>query len=159
MGTQSKEFVCGLLPGIWASVQREFWFHPEQGPDKKIHVRWFKESRLFLVSVYLLSIFIIFHIILGTLVLASTNFVGPKDAIGIMARYVASVIICRVILMHELAVVKGCYNSNGGQYVNTEEKDYGIWKLDFNVSEKKGLVLESIVSIDSNVVGTITEVA
>jgi hypothetical protein len=159
IGTQSRKFVRALLSRIWSLVQREFWLHPEQGPDERIHVQWFKESRLFLASAYLLTIFFIFHIILGTLVLASTNFIGPGDAIGIMARYIASVIVCRVILMYELAVVKECYNSNDSIDVNVEEKDYGIWKLDSNVSEKKGLALETITSIDSNVVETITEVA
>jgi hypothetical protein len=158
IATQSIEFVRTLLPRIWSSVQREFWMHPEQGPDEKIHVQWFKESRLFLASAYLLSIFIIFHIILGTLVLASTNFIGPADAIGIMARYIVSVIICRVILMYELAVVKECYNSNGSLDVNIEEKDYGIWKLDSNVNEKKAMALETVASIDDGPTETITEV-
>jgi hypothetical protein len=95
----------------WDTIRREFWTHPDQGPDEKIHIQWFKETRLFTISAWLLSVFIILHIILGTLIMSSTNFIGPRDALGIMTRYIISAVTCRVILVYELAIARVGYRN------------------------------------------------
>ena len=74
--------------------------------EERLRYKMIPESRWFTFLAWALSVFIIFHIILGTFILSSTNFVGPKDSLGIMARYVLSVIICRAIVLYELAVLR-----------------------------------------------------
>ena len=89
---------------------REFCLGTE-GPKEKLYFHLIPESRLFTLLAWLLSVCTIFNIILGTLILSSTNFVGPKDALGVMARYILSVIVCRVILLYELAVLRVEYKN------------------------------------------------
>lgn len=84
-------------------ARREFDSQPKE-PEERLQYAIVPESRCFTFLAWLLSVLIIFHIILGTFILSSTNFVGPKDALGILARYILSVIICRVIVVCELAV-------------------------------------------------------
>jgi len=109
--------VSASLASLRDIILREFWIHPDQlkGPPEKIYIDWYYESILFTILAWVLSVFFILHIILGTLILSSTYFVGPRDALGIMVRYVLSVIICRVILVYELAIVRAGYNNAGSQ--------------------------------------------
>ncbi|KAI9692302.1 MAG: hypothetical protein M1822_006533 [Bathelium mastoideum] len=86
-------------------VVREFCLD-DDGQNQKLYFHLYPESRCFTFLAWFTSVLIVFHIILGTLILSSTNFVGPKDALGIMARFILSVIICRVILVYELAVLR-----------------------------------------------------
>ena len=46
------------------------------------------------------------HWIFGTLVFSSTLFIGTLDALGVIARYLASALVCRIILLVELAGVR-----------------------------------------------------
>ena len=46
------------------------------------------------------------HWIFETLVFSSTLFIGTLDALGVIARYIASAIICRMILLVELAGIR-----------------------------------------------------
>lgn len=107
LGSNSRRWVSWF----WNSIRRELYFHPEQGPSNMIFVQSFKETKLFIALAWLLSVLIIFHIILGTLILSSTSFIGPRDALGVMARYIVSVVICRVIVVYELAVVRVQYKN------------------------------------------------
>jgi hypothetical protein len=109
----------------WNMIRRELWLHLEKGSEERIYIRLFKETRLFIISAWFLSVLIVFHIILGTLVLSSTTFIGPRDALGVMARYVISVITCRVILVYELAVVRACYR-NGLNTISREKNQEGL---------------------------------
>ena len=47
------------------------------------------------------------HWIFGTLVFSSTLFIGTLDALGVIARYLASALVCRMILLVELAGIRG----------------------------------------------------
>ncbi|KAG5789268.1 hypothetical protein H9Q69_011665 [Fusarium xylarioides] len=67
----------------------------------KIHT--FRETKTFLVLSWWQSTITILHILFGTLVFSGMLFVGTKDALMIVGRYIAGVAICRVILMYELA--------------------------------------------------------
>ena len=114
----------------WGNIiRREFWLHLEQGSKERIYIQLFKETRLFIISAWLLSVFIVFHIILGTVILSSTTFIGPRDALGVMARYVISVITCRVILVYELAVVRACYKK-GLNTKSRENNQEGVLRAD-----------------------------
>ena len=46
------------------------------------------------------------HWIFGTLVFSSTLFIGTLDALGVIARYLASALVCRMILLVELAGIR-----------------------------------------------------
>ncbi|KAF2421116.1 hypothetical protein EJ08DRAFT_673035 [Tothia fuscella] len=80
---------------------------------------------LFVVLAWSLSVFIVMHIILGTLTLSSIIFVKSKDALAIMARYIASVVVCRMILLYELAVIRNdrpcTLEVEGSRYDQTQE--------------------------------------
>jgi TRAP-type C4-dicarboxylate transport system permease small subunit len=78
-----------------------------------------QRMQLFVICAWFLSVVTVFHIILGSLILSSTNFIGPRHALGVMARYVISVVVCRVILVYELAIVRICYR-NG---LNEKERE------------------------------------
>ena len=47
------------------------------------------------------------HWVLGTLVFSSTLFIGTLDALGVFTRYLASALVCRMILLVELAGIRG----------------------------------------------------
>ena len=70
------------------------------------------ESKTFLVTVWLESTFTILHVVFGTLVFSGTLFVGTKDALGIVGRYIAGVAVCRIILMYELAGLRESCDSS-----------------------------------------------
>lgn len=61
------------------------------------------ENLLFIIISWLASTSTVFHIVFGTLVLAGTLFISPQDAIAVVARYFASTIVCRTILMYEIS--------------------------------------------------------
>jgi hypothetical protein len=52
---------------------------------------------------WVLSVYVIVHVVYGMLVLSSLYFIGPRDALGVVGRYMASVLVCRVIVMYEIA--------------------------------------------------------
>jgi len=109
-----------LHPSVheWAKRFRsefsKFWRN-EIGWDRReglqpIYVRWFRETRTYIVGSWIHSTGTVVHIIFGTLVFSGMNFVGPRDATQILGRYMASIVGCRVVLMYELAIVRERYN-------------------------------------------------
>ncbi|KAM7195840.1 hypothetical protein V8F33_006489 [Rhypophila sp. PSN 637] len=76
---------------------------PAAAEGYQVRIVTFVERKTFLVAAWTLSMLTVFHIIYGTVVFASTTFIGIQDALTILARYIASVACCRVILMYELA--------------------------------------------------------
>lgn len=63
----------------------------------------FKETKRFLLAAWWESTLTILHVVFGTLIFSSLLLVGIKDALSIVGRYMASVALCRIILMYELA--------------------------------------------------------
>lgn len=53
------------------------------------------------------------HWIFGTLVFSSTLFIGTLDGLGVIARYLASALVCRMILLVELAGITGEQGRDG----------------------------------------------
>jgi hypothetical protein len=127
----------------WNIIRREFCLHLKQGQREKIYIKWFEESRLFTISAWFLSVLIVFHIILGTLILSGTTFIGPRDALGVMMRYIASVVACRVILLYELAVMRACYK-NGGNDESRHSNQEGVLRSEFG---QKGENYSSVQTI------------
>lgn len=102
---RSWSTLLNIFPACKRMAIRELCWGGE-GPEERLYFVLIPGSRCFTFMAWILSVFVVFHIILGTLILSGTAFVGPKDALGIMVRYILSVIICRVILVYELAVLR-----------------------------------------------------
>jgi hypothetical protein len=49
------------------------------------------------------------YLIYGTLTLSSITFISVRDGVTVIARYMASVICCRLILIYELACLRDAY--------------------------------------------------
>ncbi|KAI5924581.1 hypothetical protein F4810DRAFT_664254 [Camillea tinctor] len=74
-----------------------------------IRVKTFPETKTFIFLAWFLSPGIICHIIFGTILMSSLTFIGPKDAFGVVGRYMLSVLACRIILMYEIAGLREGY--------------------------------------------------
>ncbi|KAF7505702.1 hypothetical protein GJ744_000551 [Endocarpon pusillum] len=96
-----------------------------EGPKEKLYFDLIPESRCFTSMGWTLSVLVVFHMILGTLIMASTSFVGPKNALGIMARYILSVVICRIIVVYELAVLRVEYKNAAADVCQCTVRDSG----------------------------------
>ncbi|KAI0602517.1 hypothetical protein F4775DRAFT_534321 [Biscogniauxia sp. FL1348] len=72
------------------------------------------ERKRFLTWSWVLSTCTIFHILFGTLLLSSLLFIGPQDALVVIVRYMMSVLVCRVVLMFELAGLRERYRPSPG---------------------------------------------
>lgn len=94
----------------WGHVRRrlkgEFKLSLNNGPVK---VKTLAEGKRHIVIGWTLSVFSILHIIFGTMMLSSLLFVGPRDALKVIARFVGSGLSCRVITMYELAGLRENY--------------------------------------------------
>ena len=73
---------------------------PNGGNIKSILISW------------IVSIHITCHVIGGTLTFSSLIFITVRDAITVISRYLASLLVCRAILMYELAVLRDKYRSS-----------------------------------------------
>lgn len=74
--------------------------------QESVKVKFFKECRLYIFLSWALSTGIICHIIFGTFLMSSFLFLGPNDAMGVAGRYMASVLLCRILLMYEIAGIR-----------------------------------------------------
>ncbi|KAK4179625.1 hypothetical protein QBC36DRAFT_322163 [Triangularia setosa] len=84
---------------------------PSASAGFEVRIVTFQESKLFLVAAWAGSMATVFHIIFGTLIFASTTFIGIEDALSIVGRYIGSVSVCRIILMYELAGLRESFAS------------------------------------------------
>ncbi|KAI0536187.1 hypothetical protein GGR58DRAFT_514764 [Xylaria digitata] len=90
---ESKE-IMGLVPAVYGD---------------EIRVTFFKEDELYVAWSWILSTATVIHILFGSLVLSGLLFIGPRDALVIIIRYVASVLLCRVLVTFELAGMRYRY--------------------------------------------------
>lgn len=65
-----------------------------------------RETYLFIVVSWLTSLGAIGNLILGTLTLSGLQYIAVKDAMIVIARYLASAIVCRVVLNIEVAEMR-----------------------------------------------------
>ncbi|KAK0736677.1 hypothetical protein B0T21DRAFT_367345 [Apiosordaria backusii] len=84
-------------------IQREFQTCYRSRVQVPTKLRVKKESELSVFCTWVTSIATVSHIIYGTLIFSSILFVSTSDAIQIVARFVTSTVICRVILVFEIA--------------------------------------------------------
>ena len=102
--------------GSWASYLRTrvtteerdtIWGHFDEFRlcmyHKPARVELMKESYWFIWWAWFLSFGTILHIIFGTLMFSSILFISSDYALRVAGRYLASTIVCRAVLMFELA--------------------------------------------------------
>ncbi|KAB8273842.1 hypothetical protein BDV30DRAFT_238369 [Aspergillus minisclerotigenes] len=80
-------------------VSEEFRLSADQA---KASLTFKQQSYTFICTSWCTSTGTILHLIYGTLTFSSIVFISTQDALGVVARYLASTIICRVILMFEI---------------------------------------------------------
>ncbi|KAH9897159.1 hypothetical protein F4778DRAFT_744599 [Xylariomycetidae sp. FL2044] len=97
-----------LLPYRLLAFCRSEWI-PSICQDD-IRIVTYREGKTWLTWTWLLSTCTVIHVLFGTLLLSSLLFLGPQDALGLIIRYMASVLVCRVILMFEIAGMRERYN-------------------------------------------------
>lgn len=91
-----------LLPRrLWDYGHSE-WV-PAVTEKEKIRIKPFAEGRPYVVWSWALSTSTVIHILFGSLLFSGLLFIGPRDALVVIFRYVVSVLICRSIVMFELA--------------------------------------------------------
>jgi hypothetical protein len=78
--------------------------------QENIVVTFFDESLLFVCLSWFLCMLIVAHVIFGTFLFSSMLFMGPYDSLSVVGRYMASVLVCRMILMYEVAGIREVHN-------------------------------------------------
>ncbi|PSN61688.1 hypothetical protein BS50DRAFT_592636 [Corynespora cassiicola Philippines] len=71
---------------------------------------WREETMWGLFLVNFATLLALAHVVWGTVILGSTTLVGPSDATMILGRFMASTVICRAILMFEMAGLRQVVN-------------------------------------------------
>ena len=95
-----------------ANGQHE-WLSRQFTPLSKrglVRVRMVPENYFFTFFSWFTAIMTICHVIYGTLVFSSMLFISVRDGLTVIARYFTSVIVCRIILMYELASLRTSFN-------------------------------------------------
>lgn len=77
--------------------------------QRDFRMRVFPERQMYLALSWVLSTGIVFHVVFGTLLFSGLTFIGPKDSMAVVVRYIVSVLVCRVILMYEIAGMRERY--------------------------------------------------
>jgi hypothetical protein len=94
-----------------------------------------EETPLYILLSWVLSLLTAAHVMLGTLVFSSMLFISVRDSVAVITRFMGSVIVCRVVLMYELAKLRHLYNlrtsEEGGVEGNGEihSSDYRLANL------------------------------
>jgi hypothetical protein len=96
-----------LLPTrLWDFSQSEWIPGVSQ---EEIRTVAFAEGKTYVAWSWFLSTATVIHIIFGSLLFSGLLFIGPRDALLVIFRYVASVLVCRIIVMFELAGMRDRY--------------------------------------------------
>ncbi|KAE8418853.1 hypothetical protein BDV36DRAFT_294708 [Aspergillus pseudocaelatus] len=93
-------------------VGQEFRLSADQA---KASVTFKRQSYAFVCISWCTSTGTILHLIYGTLTFSSIVFISTQDALGVVARYLASTIICRVILMFEIHGMRTVMQGEAGE--------------------------------------------
>lgn len=81
------------------------FFRPSNHQEPlKVHLA--RETYAFHFISRFTSILIGLHVIFGTLAFSSLIFISVRDSLIVVARFMASMVCCRVILVYELAVLR-----------------------------------------------------
>lgn len=96
-------FVKTASPSIWRSMRglvMDELTPSALGSERKL--QWKPEGWCFYILSWATSTGTVLHIIFGTLIFSSILFIATADAVTVAARYLASAVLCRIILNYEL---------------------------------------------------------
>lgn len=96
-------FVKTAETSIWRTLRsmlRDEVTPSALGSERKL--QWKAEGWSFYILSWATSTGTVLHIIFGTLVFSSILFIATADAVTVAARYLASAVLCRIILNYEL---------------------------------------------------------
>ena len=90
------------------------WFHSESTPsafstklEDLTKLKDYQQTTKAQTFKSLASACVFVHFVFGTLVFSSTLFIGTLDALGIVGRYLASALLCRIVILLEIGGIKG----------------------------------------------------
>jgi len=78
--------------------------------QKPVVITLYPETYSFIFFSWLTPLFTVLHCLFGTLAFSSMLFISVRDSIYVISRFMVSVIVCRVILMYELAALRDAVN-------------------------------------------------
>jgi hypothetical protein len=108
------------------ALRLKIYLHNERGHNSFLH--WVKrqltplaqqqsltlslvqETRLYIFISWATSLLSACHVIFGTLTFSSMLFISVKDSLTVISRFMASVLLCRIILMYELSTLRESFN-------------------------------------------------
>jgi hypothetical protein len=96
--------------------------------QEEIRTLAFEETKTYVAWSWLLSTATVIHILFGSLLFSGLLFIGARDALLVIFRYVASVLICRIIVMYELAGMREVYVRE------PDDEEYEMMKLDERIT-------------------------
>ncbi len=91
------------------------WLRDEALPseyNRPLNLEYRPETVFFIAISWLISVGTVIHALYGTLVLSSLLFYSVVDSLNIVSRYCASVLVCRIVLMYELAGMRAAAARN-----------------------------------------------
>ncbi|KIW24268.1 uncharacterized protein PV07_09995 [Cladophialophora immunda] len=95
--------------GLWQMISAEFTpSASRQGADLEIK----EETYLYIFLSWFTATGTVLHIVYGTLVFSSLIFISTSDATAVVARYLASTLVCRAIVMYELSGLREVLSSD-----------------------------------------------
>ncbi|KAH6854687.1 hypothetical protein B0I37DRAFT_362798 [Chaetomium sp. MPI-CAGE-AT-0009] len=112
--------VTHTLPAkLKRTLQREFQLSGATSHTTSIILRSKPATYFAAIVAWFTSTGTILHVIYGTITYSTVVFISTQDALGVVARYLVSTLVCRIILNFEMsgmrAVVKGDAVDEDGQ--------------------------------------------
>lgn len=140
--------VWGSL-ALWASIDCErpyktffdwlkFQFTPI-AERKPLKVKLFKETLISVALSWWVSFYIACHIIFGTITFSSLIFITVRDAVAVIGRYMASLLICRAMLTYELGILRYQYMKKSEKWGRIEDSDRELQAMRTNSNHTDGL--------------------
>ncbi|KAJ5623653.1 hypothetical protein N7490_012258 [Penicillium lividum] len=106
-GLTSQKHVASTVD-LSSELKRFFIGYSQENPPPKFTV---KQLNIYTwIWDFILAVMTSCHVILGTLVFSSMLFISARDGIYVLGRFACSVLVCRVVLMYELAKLRVLYN-------------------------------------------------
>ncbi|KAI0467797.1 hypothetical protein F4859DRAFT_225242 [Xylaria cf. heliscus] len=106
-----------LLPARIGAFWKSEWVPAVA--QEEVRIKPFEENEAYVGWSWFLSTATVIHILFGSLVLSGLLFIGPRDALLVIFRYVLSVLACRILIAFELAGMRT-------RYVPEPEKAFSI---------------------------------
>jgi len=92
--------------------------------QKPVVVTLHPESYSFVFFSWLTPLFTVLHCLFGTLAFSSMLFISVRDSIYVISRFMISVIVCRIILMYELAALRDAVNYKPGVRLEMKPRQF-----------------------------------